>query len=246
VQTWFDDNGWWGLGLMDAYRATGSARYLRDAERAFGFIAAQGWDADGGGLWWNTSHPYKAGEALAAGSLLGALLFTDTRNRFYLSEVDKFLAWADRNFLTELGLYDRTDSDSTPTPYIEGALVEAHQVLCLAGRQAACARAKQLADACWRRFEARLDMGPQYDTIYLHWMLVYWSQTGDGRWPVLAERMAAEAQANALDGRRGLYLRAWDGSSITEHEARPNMLQTDAATVELFAWLAASPLPGAS
>jgi uncharacterized protein YyaL (SSP411 family) len=241
VRTWFDDNGWWGLAFMDAYRATGDARFLRDAERAFAFIAAQGWDSAGGGLWWNTSHPYKAGEALASASLLGALLFQRTHNQFYLNQVNKFLTWADAHFLTEDRLYARTDSDSTPTPYIEGTLVEAHQVLCQTGQQAACARAKQLANACWQRFEARLEMGPQYDTIYLHWMLIYSHQTGDNRWPVLAKQMAAKAQAHALDTHRGLYLRAWDGSSITQHEARPNMLQTDAATVELFAWLAATP-----
>jgi hypothetical protein len=245
VRTWFDDNGWWGLAFIDAYRATGSARYLRDAERAFAFIAAQGWDAAGGGVWWNTSHPYKAGEALASGTLLGALLFQHTHKQFYLNQVNKFLTWADANFVTELGLYDRSDSDSTPTPYIEGPLVEAHQVLCESGQQAACARARQLANACWERFEERLNMGPQYDTIYLHWMLVYSSQSGDSRWPALAKQMAADAQANALDTQRSLYLRAWDGTSISEHEAKPNMLQTDAATLELFAWLAATPGGGA-
>jgi hypothetical protein len=223
---------------MDAYRATSDRRYLRDAERAFAFIAAQGW-ASSGGLWWNTSHPYKAGEALAAGSLLGALLFQSTHKSFYLKQVNKFLSWADARFLTELRLYSRTDSDPTPTPYIEGTLVEAHQVLCEVGQQPACSRARQLADACWQRFEARLNMGPQYDTIYLHWMLVYSQQTGDGRWPALAKQMAGAAQANAL-GKRGLYLRAWDGTPITQHEARPDMLQTHAATVALFAWLAAT------
>jgi hypothetical protein len=239
VRTWFDDNGWWGLAFMDAYRATGSARDLRDAERAFAFIAERGWDSSGGGLWWNTSHPYKAGEALASGSLLGALLFERTHNQFYLTQVNKFLTWADGHFLTELRLYDLTDSNPTPTPYVEGPLVDAHQILCQLGQQAACARAKALADASWRRFEARLEMGPQFDTIYLHWMLVYSSQTGDARWPALAKQMAARARADALDS-RGLYLRAWDGSSITHHEAQPNMLQTDAATLELFAWLSAT------
>jgi hypothetical protein len=239
VRTWFDDNGWWGLGFMDAFRATGDAAYLGDAERAFRFIATQGWDPQAGGLWWNTSHPYKAGEALAAGSLLGALLYQHTHDSFYLSQVDKFLTWADAHFLTELHLYDRTDRDPTPTPYIEGPLVEAHQLLCEAGQAGACARARQLANASWQRFEARLNMGPQFDTIYLHWMLVYASQTGDARWPLLAKQMAALAKAHA-GGRRGLYLRAWDGTPIVAHEAQPDMLQTDAATVELFAWLAAT------
>ena len=81
-------------------------------------------------------------------------------------------------------------------------------------------------------------MGPQFDVIYLHWMLVYAGQSGETRWPLLAKEMAAGAKRYAA-GKNGLYLRAWDGSPITAHEAQPNMLQTDAATVELFAWLAA-------
>ena len=79
-------------------------------------------------------------------------------------------------------------------------------------------------------------MGPQFDTIYLHWMLVYGAQTGDTRWRTLAEEMATSAQAHARDA-HGLYLRGWDGTPIAEHQAVPNMLQTDAATLELFAWL---------
>ncbi|MFZ1154797.1 MAG: glycoside hydrolase family 76 protein [Solirubrobacteraceae bacterium] len=237
TRVWFDDDGWWGLAFLDAYRATGSARYLRDAQRAFAFVAAEGWNKAGGGLWWNTSHPYIAGEPLAAGSLLGALLLKLTGKSFYREQVLKFLGWAETDFLTERQLYKRTDFDPTPTPYIEGTLVEAHQVLCETGLSEACARAAELADASAQRFSDRLNMGPQFDTIYLHWMLIYGAQTGDLRWRGLAEEMAAHAQANARNA-RGLYLRAWDGTPITEHQAQPNMLQTDAATLELFAWLA--------
>ncbi len=238
VRAWFDDNGWWGLAFLDAYRATGAPGDLREAQRAFAFIAAQGWNAAGGGLWWNTSHPYLAGEPLAAGSLLGALLYRQTHKPFYRDQVSKFLSWADASFVTERRLYKRTDFDSTPTPYIEGTLVEAHQVLCETGVREACGRAAQLADASAERFSDRLNMGPQFDAIYLHWMLRYGVQTGDSRWRALAEEMAARAAADARDA-RGLYLRAWDGTPITEHQAVPNMLQTDAATLELFAWLGA-------
>jgi hypothetical protein len=240
VVSWFDDNGWWGLAFLDAYRATHIAEYLREAQRAFAFIANSGWNNAGGGLWWNTSHPYIAGEPLAAGSLLGAELLKLTGNPSYREQVLKFLNWAESNFLTELHLYKRTDSDPTPTPYIEGTLVEAHQVLCEVGISEACARATELANASAERFSDRLNMGPQFDTIYLHWMLVYGEQTGDARWRGLAEEMATRAQAYAREA-RGLYLRAWDGTPITEHQAQPNMLQTDAATLELFAWLAAVP-----
>jgi hypothetical protein len=240
VRAWFDDNGWWGLAFLDAYRATGSSSYLREAERAFAFIARAGWNAKGGGLWWNTSHPYIAGEPLAAGSLLGAQLFKLTGKPVYRNEVLKFLDWAELSFTTERHLYKRTDFDPTPTPYIEGTLVEAHQVLCEGGVSESCARARGLADASGERFSNRLNMGPQFDTIYLHWMLAYGTQSGEVRWRALAEEMAGQAQAQARDA-RGLYSRAWDGTPITQHQAVPNMLQTDAATLELFAWLAVPP-----
>ena len=139
VQAWFDDNGWWGLAFLDAYCATGIPSYLKEAKRAFAFIALAGWNAKGGGLWWNTSHPYVAGEPLAAGSLLGAQLFNLTGKSMYRSEVLKFLDWAESSFTTERHLYKRTDFDPTPTPYIEGTVVEAYQVLCEGGVSAACA-----------------------------------------------------------------------------------------------------------
>ena len=53
---------------------------------------------------------------------------------------------------------------------------------------------------------------------------------------------ADRAKANAGTG-GGLYLAAWDGGPIIRHEAEPNMIQTHAATTELFAWLAATPPP---
>ena len=36
----------------------------------------------------------------------------------------------------------------------------------------------------------------------------------------------------------GLFTRAWDGTEMSQHQAGPGLLRTDAATVELFAWLA--------
>jgi hypothetical protein len=235
---WFDDNGWWGLAFLDAYRASRSLRYLRDAQRAFRFILSEGWSSNGGGLWWNTAHAYIAGEPLAAGSLLGAELFELTGAIAYREAALRFIEWGDAHFVSERGLYKRTSSDSTPTPYIEGTMVEAHQVLCEAGVWQTCAQARALADACWERFADRLNMGPQFDAIYLHQMLLYGSQTGDGRWRALAVQMAASARAHAR-GAGGMFLRGWDGTPITEHQAAANMLQSDAATLQLFAWLAA-------
>src|SRR5262249_46053011 len=43
TETWFDDNGWWGLAFFEAAEATGSKRYLADAEQALRYIARAGW-----------------------------------------------------------------------------------------------------------------------------------------------------------------------------------------------------------
>src|ERR1700679_2736333 len=94
AEAWFDDNGWLGIAFVQAYRATGERRYLHDASRAFDFVASQGWDAaDGGGMWWNTDHPYHSGEALAADSLLGMLLYGIDHRRYQLAQAQKFIDW---------------------------------------------------------------------------------------------------------------------------------------------------------
>jgi hypothetical protein len=109
--TWVDDNGWWGLAFLDAYRATGNGRYLADAEIAQNFISVSGWDTTPGrpgGLWWNTNHSFYAGESLAGGTLLSAKLYALTHDQHYLDDALKYIAWADV-WLTDpaTGLYAR-------------------------------------------------------------------------------------------------------------------------------------------
>ena len=115
-QTWFDDNGWIGLAFLDAYRATGGSSYLSDAERAFSFIAAGGWDAGPGGMWWSTSHPWRSGEALAAAADLAARLYRATGKTTYLRSAEKYIGWADRHLLQVHGVYLRTADH--PYPYL--------------------------------------------------------------------------------------------------------------------------------
>jgi hypothetical protein len=131
--TWFDDNGWWGLAFLDAYRATGRPRYLYDAEIAQRFISVSGWDMTPGrpgGIWWNTNHSFYAGESLAGGTLLSARLYALTHQQGYLDDALKFIAWGDV-WLTDpvTGLYARlrkpktyrTGSSSAPPPTGPGA-----------------------------------------------------------------------------------------------------------------------------
>jgi hypothetical protein len=241
-QAWFDDNGWWGIAFVDAYRATGDKRSLKDAAGALDFIATRGWAKKGGGVWWETTNSRKAGEALASGSALAAMLYEQTGKASYLKTARKFLNWADAHFIGQNGLYRRTENDSTPMGYVEGPMIGAHEILCRrAGDANACNRAETLADASLKRFGQFVNHAPQFDTIYLRWMLELYQRDHDPRWYALARDNGLRVLRTRNS--RGLYQRAWDGGSISSHQAIPGMIQTHGAAVALFAWLGAAPIP---
>jgi uncharacterized protein YyaL (SSP411 family) len=242
TETWFDDNGWWGLAFVEAYRATGSRRYLLDAQRALRYIATAGWDPRSGGIWWNTDHPYKAGEALASGTLLATLLYERTHSSFALAQARKFLAWGNTSgFSAANGLYAGSSLDPTPIDYIEAPLIYAQALLCrLTATAADCQRAEALKATALERFGYLLDFSPQYDAIYLQWMLALYSLDDDPTLYLLAADNARDAQTRAANG-EGLYLLSWNGETLPALDAEPGMLQTQAATTSLFAWLAVYP-----
>jgi hypothetical protein len=239
TETWFDDNGWWGIAFVEAYRATGVRRYLSDAQHAIDYIAKVGWDPQGGGIWWNTDHPYKAGAALASDTLLATLLYQLTGSRFDLDQAQRFLAWGNNaGFSTTSGLYVDSSVDEEPVDYIEGPLIYAQETLCkLLGKHSECERAEGLTNTALDRFGYLLDFSPQYDAIYLQWMLALYASDGNTTLYRMAAQNAYDAQTRAANG-EGLYLLSWNGQTLPAQDAAPNMLQTQAATTSLFAWLA--------
>jgi len=244
TETWFDDNGWWGIALVNAYRATGAKRWLTDALRALRYVAAAGWDAGEGGLWWNTHHPYKAGAALASDTLLATLLYQQTRSGFALAQARRFLAWGNtRGFSAADGLYAGSSLNPTPIDYAEGPLIYAQAVLCeLTGAAEDCRRSQEQKANSLRRFGYLLDFSPQYDAIYLQWTLALYGLHHERTLYQLAADNARNIEARARNG-EGLYLLSWSGEALAPQNARPGMLQTHAASISVFAWLAVYPPP---
>jgi Glycosyl hydrolase family 76 len=244
TETWFDDNGWWGIAFVNAYRATGSKRWLNDAARALRYVAAAGWDARAGGLWWNTTHPYKAGAALASDTLLATLLYQQTKSSFALGQARRFLAWGNTNGFSQAdGLYRGSSLNPTPIDYAEGPLIYAQAVLCeLTGTAADCQRSDEQRKNSLKRFGYLLDFSPQYDAIYLQWLLALYGLHHDRTLYAIAADNARTVEVRARNN-EGLYLLSWNGETIAPQNARPGMLQTHAATTSLFAWLAVYPPP---
>jgi hypothetical protein len=131
-ETWFDDNGWWGLAFMDAYQVTKTTAYLTQAENAFHFIESEGWDSKHGGVWWTTTHasgctptanncpPWHSGEALGADTDLAARLYEYTKDPYYLNWAETFILWADANILNPQGYYSLEDPTDDSLPVYNG------------------------------------------------------------------------------------------------------------------------------
>lgn len=245
VKTWFDDNGWLGLAFLGAYEATHRHRWLADAQRAFHFISSKGWDAaKGGGMWWNTSHPYHSGPALAAGSLLGILLYGADHQRWQLRDVKMYVDWGNANDShDERHLYlEKPGKPNTVIDYVQAPLIYAQYLLCKDGEgRGYCVHAKRLAatlaESHVNNRGYRYSYGPQYDSIFMQWMMAYGRAVGERYWHRLAMVNAAAAARNAADP-QGLWLSGWWGAAITEPQTRPGMFRTMAATTSLFASLA--------
>ncbi len=130
--------------------------------------------------------------------------------------------------------------DPTPLPYVQGPMIIANQTLCDAtGVHGYCENAEKLALNAAARFP-HLQMGPQYDAVYLHDMLEFHASDGNVVWYQIAKENALRALTNAHDG-NGLYLKTWEGKPSTTVGSPPGSLQLEAATVSVFAWLAAIP-----
>jgi hypothetical protein len=239
AEAWFDDNGWLGVAFVQAYRATGESRYLRDAVRAFDFAASQGWDAaGGGGMWWNTEHPYLAGEALAANSLLGMLLYGIDHSGYQLAEVRKFIDWGNSHDIGFHGLYLSGGPGSTVIDYVEAPLIYAQYLLCQAtGVQGYCSHSAEQARSMTQIYGFKYNFAPLYDSIFFEWMMAYGKAVGDPHWLELAGINAAAASRHAAST-DGLWLGSWWGGPIRDSQTLPGMFRTMAATTSLFAWLA--------
>lgn len=234
--TYFDDNGWWAIGFLDAYRATGDGAYLADAEKAVAFIDRAGWDTIDGGTWWETLHLHKTSEPLAAVAYVAASLYGITHRTADLRLALKYVDYADSHLWDRSDrLYTRNAEDTTPLDYVEGMMIGAHVELCRSGRKASCARAEQLAAASVTRF--RTDWAPTQDAIYDRFLLELYAYDHDRRWYDVASADGLRALRNAR-GADGLYLRRWNGKND-----QLGLLATHAGTTSLFAWLAAASPP---
>ena len=229
--TYFDDNGWWELAFLDAYQTTGESHDLLDAERAFRFIADEGWNSVGGGTWWETRHLHITSEPLAAEIYVGLALYRITGDATYLDTAQKFLDWADaHSWNAGRQLYGRNSTDGTVLDYVEGLMIGAQLELCsIRHVPGPCTKAEQLARASVKAFGYYVSWTPAADLIYMRFLLDLYRADGNQRWYRLVYDNAVRVRRLARSP-DGLYFKRWNGERFPAR-----LLQPDAATLGLFA-----------
>jgi hypothetical protein len=231
---YFDDNGWFEIAFLDAYQATGDQRFLHDAEEAYTFIAEKGWDPDGGGFWWETLHRHLTSEPLATEIDTGLRLYEITHQQSYLTSAEQWLSWANKDSWNSAEqLYQRNPTDATTMDYVEGPMIGADLELCkIQHVKGPCTAAESLATASVAVFGTDLNWTPAADALYLRYMLQLYATDHNPEWYDLAHENAKDAIEHARDA-DGLFFKRWNGGSFPTR-----LLQPDAATLSLFAWLA--------
>ncbi len=150
-----------------------------------------------------------------------------------MRQANKLLAWADeRTVDPTTGLYARSDTDPTLSTNVEGMMIGAQLELCTILERPTCTKAQRLARARVQAFGRDLSWMPAADVIYLRFLLDLYRRDHNHRWYDITLANARRAIANAR-GPGGLYLRKWSGKTLPGGH-----LQTHAATLSLFAWLA--------
>ena len=92
-------------------------------------------------MWWNTSHPYHSGPALASDSLLGILLYGADHESWQLEDVKKYVDWANANDNhDERQLYlEKPNEPESVNDYVQAPMIYAQYCCARMGRGKATA-----------------------------------------------------------------------------------------------------------
>ncbi|MET0553824.1 MAG: glycoside hydrolase family 76 protein [Vicinamibacteria bacterium] len=173
--SFYDDEGWWGVGFVRAYELTGDASYLVSAQQVFADMQA-GWDDNNrGGVWfrrWPKAYPGQSGHdgpawcgAAGQPNFKGSIangLYLDLAMRLYalgkdagcLQAARAVTAWITASglvdarglFWGELDAAGKVNPDDPPRTYTQGVGLEAWWDLSAAGEAGAAEQARVLAE----------------------------------------------------------------------------------------------------
>jgi predicted alpha-1,6-mannanase (GH76 family) len=163
INDFYDDEAWWALAWIEAYKVTGKQKYLDMAESIFKDLTT-GWsDLFGGGSFWK-KNPLQYKNAIANNlfGLTAARLYKETQKENYLEWLTQEIEWMSTTGMINADTYyveDGLKDDGTPNrgqhyTYNQGvALAVLTEAFNITGNPAYLLTAESIADAT-------IDKGP--------------------------------------------------------------------------------------
>lgn len=132
LNDYYDDEGWWGLAWIEAYKYNKNADYLKMAGTIFADIQ-KSWDTKcNGGVWWDKKHTYKNAIPNELAFQLASALYIQTQQAQYLTFSNNIWNWFQQSgmingqHLINDGLTtDCKNNGQTPWTYNQGVILGA-------------------------------------------------------------------------------------------------------------------------
>jgi hypothetical protein len=184
--TYYDDNAWSALDLLDAYQLTGNSTDLTLAQDTFNFVVT-GWDTSqtdgcpGGVFWEDVSGSQRNTTANAANAEVGLELYQLTKNSTDLSWATRMYQWVNTCLASPGGLYyDHVNPggsvNTTIWSYNQGTMVGAGVLLYqITGNASYLIAAENTAGAALSYFGTGTTLqnqGPAFNAIYFRDLFV--------------------------------------------------------------------------
>lgn len=244
-QRYYDDNEWIGLAAMQAYDATGDAKYLRHAERTFRMVRT-GEHPEGGLYWLEQDRVGRHACSVAPGGQLAMQLYEATGEERYLEFAKEQAAWLAGNLKLESGLYaDNLNDDGSVDPHVysynQGAPIGLDvQLFHATGERRYLQRARHTADAALRHFgeEDRLwKQAPVFNAVFFRNLLALHAVDPDPRYLEALDGYLERAWSEARNPETGLF----DQGGIGHYGEEPGTTIDQGALSQLYAIRALPP-----
>lgn len=241
---YYDDNEWIGLAAMQAYDATGDAKYLRHAERTFRMVKT-GVHPEGGLYWVETKRVGRHTCSVAPAAQLALRLHDATGDTSYLRFAIDQASWLNEHLRLPSGLYadnlnDNGNLDPTTYSYNQGTPIGLDvQLFRATGNTMYLRRAQATADAALTEFQGdRLwKQPPVFNAILFRNLLALQAVAPDPRYLQAVDQYLDRAWSDGRDEQTGLF----DRGGIGHYGESPGSVIDQGALSQLYAIRALPP-----
>ncbi len=239
-----DDNAWAGLDLERAWRQTGNAADLRQAEAVFRYLQS-GWDPNGGGIYWNDNPQGRNTAATAPSAELASRLYLDTHQVDDLVWAKKIYAWEVANLVDPStgAVWDTLQADGTISKnqytYNEGTVIGAAALLYrITGARPYLVQAERtfndVLNTLVHTVHGQPDIlvpQPFFNGVLADDLVLLYRVDPDPRIVRLLDANAQAAWRRARDPRTGLIGSNWAGPPPQDPATQAILVQTGAVRV---------------